>query len=274
MAEDFFQDEPKESGLGEHLEVLRAHLIRILIVFFFFTVLAFIFKSFIFDFIILKPLSADFPTNSLLCKLERFAKLSGLCIENKNYELINIQVSGQFMLHLTVSLALGFLLAFPYILFEFWKFVRPALTGKEKKAAGGFVIYASLMFFAGVVFGYFIITPMAFNFFENYMVSPVLKNQFIIQSYISMLTRSCLAAGIAFELPLFVYILSHAGLTTPKGMKKYRRHAVVALFIIAAILTPADPLSMFMVAIPLLLLYEFSIGISRRVEKKAKKDFA
>jgi sec-independent protein translocase protein TatC len=172
------------------------------------------------------------------------------------------------MLHISVSIASGFVLAFPYILFEVWKFIRPALTVREKSAVRGIIFYASALFFTGLLFGYFIITPLAFSFFGNYIVSESLQNLFSIQSYFSILLKTCIATGIAFELPLIIYFLSRAGIATPAWMKKYRRHAIVILVIFAALITPADPFSMIIVAIPLLLLYEFSVLISKKSQTK------
>jgi len=253
---------------GDHLETLRRHLIRALIVFFIFTVLAFIFKNILFDNILFAPQSADFLFNRWLCMLGETLQTSALCIQDMNFKLINTQVTGQFMMHITISLTAGFILSAPYLLYELWKFVKPALTVKEITAVRGIVMYASLLFFTGVMFGYFIITPLGLNFFGNYVISESLQNLFTIQSYISIVNKSCLTTGLAFELPMVIFFLSHAGIVTPAVLKKYRRHAVIILFIAAALLTPADPFSMILVALPLLLLYEFSIGISRRVYKR------
>lgn len=268
MSDESFRKDDNESGFSDHLEVLRKHLIRIIISVVLFSIFAFIFKSFLFEKIILYPQSADFPFQKLLCKLGNATQLAGLCLQSMNFELINTRVTGQFMLHIRISVAAGFILSFPYVLFEIWKFVRPALTRKERNALKGIVFYASILFFTGSFFGYFIITPLAYYFFGNYTLSSDLHNLFTIQSYLSMLIKSVLASGIAFELPLIIYFLSLAGVVTPGLLKKYRRHAVVILFIIAAILTPADPFSMILVALPLLLLFELSIMISKKSQPK------
>jgi sec-independent protein translocase protein TatC len=261
-------DASDNPGFGEHLEILRKHLIRIIIAVVVFSTLAFLFKTIIFDYILLYPASPDFIFTRILCNLGGLLNTDALCFQEVNFILINISVTGQFMIHITVSIAAGFILAFPYALLETWRFIKPALTHKEKHAVRGFVFYASLLFFTGVLFGYFIITPLALNFFGNYSVSTSLTNQFIIQSYISVIIKSSIATGIAFQLPLVIHILSVAGLATPAGLKKYRKHAIIALFIVAAILTPADPFSMIMVALPLLLLYELSIMVSRKVAQR------
>jgi sec-independent protein translocase protein TatC len=260
--------EHREQGFGDHLETLRKHLFRIIIAIISFSVIAFVFKSYIFDFILLSPQSPDFAFSALLCRLGKAFQTSALCFEKMNFVLINVSVTGQFMLHISVSLIAGVVMAFPYLLWEIWRFIRPALTVVEQTAARGIVFFASVLFFIGLAFGYFIITPLAFSFFGNYVVSNSLENLFTIQSYFSMLTRTCIATGIAFELPLIIYFFSRAGLATPKGLKKYRRHAVIALFLFAALITPADPFSMILVAVPLLLLYEFSILISKNSQPK------
>jgi len=246
---------------GDHLETLRRHLIRALI-------LVFIYKNILFDSVLFAPQSADFLFNRWLCRLGEALQTSALCTQDMNFKLINTQVTGQFMLHITISLTAGFILSVPYLLFELWKFVKPALTVKEIKTVRGIVIYASLLFFIGVLFGYYIITPLGLNFFGNYIISESLQNLFTIQSYISIVSKSCLTTGLAFELPMVIFFLSHAGIVTPAVLKKYRRHAIIILFIIAALLTPADPFSMILVALPLLALYEVSIGISKRVYNK------
>lgn len=268
--EEVYDDGFLAPDFGDHLETLRQHIIRALIVFFILSVIAFVFRNILFDSILFAPQSPDFLFNKWLCRLGQHLNTTDLCIQNMNFILINTQVTGQFMLHITVSITAGFILAAPYLLYELWKFVKPALTEKEIAAVSGIVTYASLLFFLGILFGYFIITPLALNFFGNYIVSENLQNLFTVQSYISIVTKSCLTTGLAFELPMVIFFLSHAGIATPTGLKKYRRHAIVALFIIAALLTPADPFSMILVAIPLLLLYEISIGISQRVYRKKK----
>jgi len=257
-------EEEQNLTFGEHLEDFRRHLLRIIAVVFLLAIVCFLAKSIVFDIIILGPLSPDFVFNRWMCSLGEQTGFYALCMQNFDFELINVQVSGQFMLHLTISFAAGFVLSFPYILFELWKFVKPALSNNEIKKARGIVFYTAILFFTGVLFGYFIIAPLAFNFFGSYVLSESLENKFLIQSYISVLWKSALSTGIAFELPLVVYFTSRLGLTTAQGMRKYRRHAIIALFIVAAILTPADPFSMILVAIPLLLLYELSIFIAKR----------
>jgi len=261
-------EEKDEATFGDHLEVFRKHIMRAVIVVVLMTIIAFSFKTFVFDSFILYPKSPDFISNKIFCKLGELLSVNALCVKEHSYELINIKITGQFMVHIMVSLTLGFIAAFPYVMWELWRFIKPALSKKEQKYSRGIVFYTGALFATGVAFGYFVITPLALNFFSTYEVSSQLGNQFVIQSYISTLTTSCVSTGIAFELPIIIYFLSKIGFTTPRGLKKYRKHAIVVLLIVAAILTPADPFSMILVAIPLLFLYEFSIGISKRVEKK------
>ncbi len=262
------QPENREPGFGDHLETLRTHLIRILIYIVIFSTLGFIFKTFIFDHILFKPVSPDFLFSKLLCKFGRLFNSESLCNDNIRFSLINTQVTGQFMLHIGIAVFAGIVLALPLILFEIWKFIRPALTFKEISSVKGIVFYASVLFFIGLLFGYFLITPLIFSFFGSYVVSASLNNLFTIHSYLSVLIQTCIATAIAFELPLIIFFLSKAGITTPEILKKYRRHAIVVLFIFAAIITPADPFSMILVAVPLLLLYEFSIVISKKSQTK------
>lgn len=256
----------------QHLEELRWHIIRSLAAVVVGAVLAFIFKNMIFDNILLAPKNPDFVTNRMLCRLSDLVHVPALCINQKPLQLISIKMSGQFTTHINISLVSGIILAFPYIFWEFWNFFRPALYEKERKYARGAVSAASLLFMAGILFGYFIIAPLSINFLSSYKVSETVTNQININSYIGSLTSVVLAAGIAFELPIIVFFLSRIGVLTPEFMRKYRKHAIVIILIIAAIITPPDIFSQILVTIPLLLLYELSIFISVRVYKKQAEE--
>jgi sec-independent protein translocase protein TatC len=268
----------KEMSFLEHLEELRWHIIRSVIAIFFFMVLAFIFKTFIFDHIILAPRRADFFTNRILCEFGDYLMRTwnmasnSLCINTKPLNLININMSGQLTTHFAVAMVAGLILAFPVVLWEFWQFFKPALHANEAKYAKGAVMAASLLFFFGVLFGYYMLAPLSLHFLSSYEISPDVINQINVRSYIGTLTSVCLATGVVFELPIIAFFLTKIGLITPTFMRKYRKHAIVLIFIIAAIITPPDVFSQTLVAIPLLILYEVSIFISAGVMKKKQRD--
>lgn len=262
----------KEMSFLQHLEELRWHIIRSILAIVFFMIIAFIFKSFIFGKIILSPKSPEFITNRLLCELGEYLKTTALCINTKQLNLISIKMSGQITTHITVAMVAGLILAFPVILWEFWQFFKPALKPSEAKYAKGAVVAASGLFFIGVLFGYFMLAPLSIHFLSSYEVDPSVVNQINIRSYIGTLTSVCLATGLVFELPIVAFFLTKIGIITPTFMRKYRKHAIVVIFIIAAIITPPDVFSQTLVAIPLLILYEVSIFISARVMKQKEKD--
>jgi sec-independent protein translocase protein TatC len=262
----------KEMSFLQHLEELRWHIIRSILAIVVFMVIAFLFKNFIFGKVILGPKSPEFITNRLLCELGEYLKTTALCINTKPLNLISIKMSGQITTHITVAMVAGLILAFPIILWEFWQFFRPALKPNEARYAKGAVFAASMLFFVGVLFGYFMLAPLSIHFLSSYEVDPSVVNQINIRSYIGTLTSVCLATGLVFELPIVAFFLTKIGIITPKFMRTYRRHAIVVIFIIAAIITPPDVFSQTLVAIPLLILYEVSIFISARVMKQKDKD--
>jgi sec-independent protein translocase protein TatC len=266
----------KEMSFLQHLEELRWHIIRSILAVTVLMIVAFIFKNFLFGTVILGPKSPGFITNRLLCQLGEYLKTPALCINTKPLNLISIKMSGQITTHITVAMVTGVILAFPYILWEFWKFFRPALKPNEARYASGAVLAASMLFFVGVLFGYFMLAPLSIHFLSSYEVDPSVVNQINIRSYIGTLTSICMATGLVFELPIVAFFLTKIGIITPTFMRKYRKHAIVVIFIIAAIITPPDVFSQTLVAIPLLLLYEVSIFISAgvmRQKDKAHKEF-
>ncbi|MZQ49920.1 MAG: twin-arginine translocase subunit TatC [Bacteroidales bacterium] len=256
----------------EHLEELRWHLIRSILAIIVFMITAFILKNLIFDKIILAPKNPDFLTNRLLCRLGHLVNVDALCINSKPVNLINIKMAGQLTTHIIVALVSGLIMAFPYIMWEFWQFFKPALHSNEKKYTRGAVVATSLLFFTGVLFGYFALAPLSIHFLTNYQVSSDVVNQINIRSYIGTITSICLATGLVFELPIIAFFLTKIGVITPPFMIKYRRHAIIVIFIVAAIITPPDVFSQMLVAIPLLALYEVGILISKRVMKKKEKE--
>jgi sec-independent protein translocase protein TatC len=262
----------KEMSFLEHLEELRWHIIRSILAIVVFMIIAFCFKSYLFNVIILGPKSPDFITNRLLCQLGEYLKTPALCINTKPLNLISIKMSGQITTHITAAMVAGLILACPVILWEFWQFFKPALKPNEARYAKGAVLAASFLFFIGVLFGYFMLAPLSIHFLSSYNIDPQVVNQINVRSYIGTLTSICLATGLVFELPIIAFFLTKIGIITPSFMRKYRRHAIVVIFIIAAIITPPDVFSQTLVAIPLLILYEVSIFISARVIKQKDKD--
>jgi sec-independent protein translocase protein TatC len=262
----------REMSFLEHLEELRWHIIRSVLAVVILAIVSFIFKEIIFNKIILAPKNPDFFTNRMFCKFGWFLLNSDiLCINTKPFQLISIKMSGQLTTHVAVSLVSGVILAAPIVLFEFWRFFSPALYSTEKRYAKGAVLWSSLLFFTGVVFGYFMIVPLSIHFLGSYQISEQVVNQIYVRSYIGTLTSIVLASGLIFELPLLTFVLTKIGVITPHFLIKYRKHSIVVIFILAAIITPPDIFSQVLVSIPLLLLFEVGIIISKQVYKKKQK---
>jgi len=252
----------------EHLEVLRGHLLRSLLSIGVFAIVAFLLKDVIFDHILLAPKATDFWTNRMLCKLGDLLNTTKLCINDVEIDLINIDLSGQFKIHLNIAFFGGLILAAPYIFWELYRFIMPALKEKERKYSGGMVYYTSGLFLAGILFGYFMIVPLTLNFLGGYQVSEQVSNQINLRSYIGTVTSLVFATGLIFELPVLVYFLSKVGIVTPKFMRRYRKHAIVVILVVAGIITPPDIFSQILVSIPMYLLYEVSIFISARIQRE------
>lgn len=261
----------KEMSFLGHLEELRWHLIRIAVAVFVFAAIAFLLKGFIFDQILFAPKDPNFSTYRFFCNISKLLNTNGLCIDELPFTFQSLALTEQFSVHLWTSITVGFIIAFPYIIWEFWRFISPGLYEKERKAAGSFITVSSLLFFTGVLFGYYIIVPLSINFLGNYSISDVIERNIKIDSYISLVRSSLLASGFIFELPIIIYFLSKIGLITPQFLKKYRKHALVLVLILSAIITPPDVVSQIIVAIPILFLYEVSIFISKVVVKKEKE---
>jgi len=262
------QKNENEMSFLEHLEVLRWHLIRAFLGIIVFAIIAFIFKDIVFNKVILAPKMPGFITNRLLCEFGRLVNILKLCINSRPLEVISIKMAGQFTMHIMVSLIAGFVVSFPYVFNEFWRFIVPALYSKEKNVAGGAVFYSSALFILGVLFGYFVIVPLSIHFLGSYSVSDQVTNQINLISYVSTIASVVLAAGIIFELPILVYFLTKAGLVTPEFLRKYRRHSLILILALSAIITPPDIFSQVLVAFPLIILYEAGIKISRRIVRK------
>ena len=265
----------KEMSFLDHLEIFRWHLIRSAIAVLFFAIIAFIFKDIVFDVILLGPKDPNFPTYKALCAISQYLGLEdALCLKESPFTLMNITMSGQFSTHVTTSIFAGFIVAFPYVFWEFWRFIRPALHVNESTMARGIVFFSSVLFLLGVLFGYYVIAPLSVNFLGSYQVSSTVANQITLSSFISTVTTVSFANGIIFELPILVYFLTKIGLLTPEFMRLYRKHAIVVILILAAIITPPDVTSQILVSLPLIVLYEISIKISARVIKNQKKNTA
>lgn len=261
-----------EMSFLDHLEDLRWHLIRACLAVVIAGTVAFLAKGFVFDVLLFGPTNADFFTYDILCRLSRFVGVEGgFCFDEMPFTIQSRTMGGQFSAHVWTSITAGFIVAFPYIIYEFWKFISPAMYTNEKNTARGFIFVSSLLFFMGVLFGYYLVTPLSINFLGKYQVSEVVLNEFDIGSYISLVRSSVIACGLIFELPIIIYFLTKIGLVTPEFLRKYRKFALVIVLILSAIITPPDILSQIIVAIPVLVLYEVSIGIARIVTRKEAK---
>jgi len=264
--------ELKEMSFLDHLEDLRWLLIRITVGVILISCLSYFIIDYVFDQIIFGPIHPDFITYRLFCDLTRYigADDGGMCIQEMPFIIQSTELGGQFSIFIWTCITAGFILGFPYILWEIWKFISPALYEKEKKHAVAFICIASLLFFIGVLFGYYLILPLSVNFFGGFNVSSVIKNEFNVDNYMSMVKTSVISCGLIFELPVIIYFLAKIGLVTAQTLRQYRRYSIVIILIVAAIITPPDILSQIIVSIPLLLLYEVSIFIAVLIQKKEK----
>lgn len=262
-----------EMSFLDHLEELRWLLIRSTIAVIIMAFVTYFISDYLFDTIIFGPASPSFFTYTFLCDLShQLGFAESICITEMPFIIQNTEMEGQVNTFVWICVLAGFILSFPYILWEVWKFISPALYEKEKKNAKLFIFTSSLLFFLGVLFGYFVVIPMSVNFVATFKISEVVKNQFALDSYIGMVKTSILASGLFFELPIIIYFLTKLGLVTPDFLRKYWKYAVVIILIIAAIVTPPDVVSQTIVAIPMLLIYEISIWISKIVANKKKEN--
>lgn len=264
--------ELKEMSFLDHLEDLRWLLIRITVGVLVISCLSYFIIDYIFDEIIFAPIHTDFITYRLFCELTTYlgSDDGGMCVKEMPFIIQSTEMGGQFSIFIWTCITAGFILGFPYILWEIWKFISPALYEKEKKNAVWFILTASILFFIGVLFGYYLILPLSVNFFGGFNVSSVIKNEFNVDNYIGMVKTSVISCGLIFELPIIIYFLTKIGLVTAQTLRQYRRYSIVIILIVAAIITPPDILSQVIVSIPLLLLYEISIFIAAFVNKKEK----
>jgi sec-independent protein translocase protein TatC len=264
----------KEMSFLDHLEELRWHVIRSLIAVVIFTIVAFVLAPWIFQNIVFAPARVDFPTFKWLCKLADAIGHESLCVKEIPFKVQSRFMTGQFTMHIMASFIIGLVIAFPYVVWEIWRFIKPGLQVKERKYSRGAVAAVSFLFFSGVLFGYYVIAPWMVYFLANYSISDMIVNEFDITSYVSTVVLLVLGSGLLFQLPVVIFFLSKMGIVTPQFLRKYRKHSVVVILIIAAIVTPPDPLSQIMITIPLYILFEISIIISAIVARQKAKDEA
>ena len=265
--------EEKEMSFLDHLEELRWHIVRSIMAIMVFTVVSFFFTKWIFSNIIFAPANVDFITFKWLCKLgELTGATDTLCAQPFPFKIQSRYMTGQFTMQVLSSFVIGFIVAFPYVFWEIWRFVKPGLRTNEKKNSSGAVMAVSFLFLLGISFGYFILCPMMTWFFSSYSISDVIVNEFDITSYVSTFIALVFGSGLLFQLPVVVYFMTKVGLLTPKFMRTYRRHAIIVILIIGAIVTPPDPLSQILISVPLFLLYEISIFISAYVMRQKRKE--
>lgn len=264
----------KEMSFLEHLEELRWHVIRALAAVVVFTIAAFAMARWIFENIIFAPARVDFPTFQFLCRLGDAIGSEGLCVQDIPFLVQSRNMTGQFTMHIMSSFVIGLVIAFPYVVWEFWRFIKPGLQASERKYSRGAVSSVSILFFLGVAFGYYIIAPWMVYFLSNYSISDMIVNEFDITSYVSTVVMLVLGSGLLFQLPVVIYFLTKFGIVTPEFLRKYRKHSIVIILIIAAVVTPPDPLSQTLITIPLYLLFEISVLISASVAKRKAREEA
>lgn len=261
------ESEEKEMSFLDHLEELRWHIIRSVIAILVIAIVMFVSKDFVFEQIILAPKKEGFFTYQFFCNLSEIT-----CFYPPKFDLITRELGEQFFVHIKVSFWLGLIAAFPYVFYEFWKFIRPGLYQKEQKAARGIVVICSLLFFTGILFGYYTIAPFAITFLAGYQVGEAAINAPTLSSFVNYMTMFTVPSGIVFQLPVFVYFLAKVGLVTPELMRNYRKHAFLMILVMSAIITPPDVITQFLIGIPVFVLYEISIGIAKRTIKKANEE--
>jgi sec-independent protein translocase protein TatC len=263
----------KEMSFLDHLEELRWHIVRSVVAIMIFMILAFFFTPWIFQNIIFAPTRIDFPTFKWLCDLGHYTGSEDtLCAKPFPFKIQSRYMTGQFTMQVLAAFVIGFIISFPYVFWELWRFIKPGLKTNERKGSSGAVAAVSFLFLLGISFGYFILCPMMTWFFSSYSISDVIVNEFDITSYVSTFIALVFGSGLLFQLPVVVYFMTKVGLLTPAFMRTYRRHAIIVILIIGAIVTPPDPLSQVLISLPLFLLYEISIFISAYVVYQKRKE--
>lgn len=254
----------------DHLEILRGHLFRSVLAILAGAIIIAVFKDFFVKKVLLGPTHSDFPTYEVFCRIGKSIHLEkALCMTGLNIQMQSTGVATQFSAFISVMLIGGIVIAFPYIFWEFWRFIKPALTEKELKNTRGVIFWVSFLFFLGVFFGFFIIAPYTLNFFGNFQLDENIENRWTISSYFDTMIPLILGTGLAFQLPLLMILLAKIGVVSATYLKRVRKYSIVVILIVAAIITPGpDVISQMTVAVPLFLLYEVSILLTRRIEKR------
>jgi sec-independent protein translocase protein TatC len=268
----------KEMSFLDHLEELRWHVVKSVAAIFICSIVGFVFVEWIFDHILFAPSKIDFPTFRWMCELGKLVGAEdSLCAKPFNFTVQSRNMTGQFMMSITASFVIGLIVAFPYVFWQIWSFVKPGLYQKEKKSSRGAVAAVSFLFMLGVLFGYYILSPMTIWFLSTYTISPQIVNQFDITSYVSTVVGMVLGCGLLFQFPVAVYFLTKVGMLTPQFMRQFRKHAIVGIVVASAIITPSsDPFTLMLVALPLYFLFEISIFVSaievRRMKRQEEAD--
>ena len=266
-------EKQKDMSFLGHLEELRWHLVRSAAAIFIIGILLFIFQKEVYEHFLLAHRKSDFITYQIFCDFfSLFGFDSTFCNVAFSDNLISLKPTQQLMNAIWSSFILGIILSFPYLLWEIWRFISPGLTKNEIKSSKGFIFIASFLFFCGIAFSFFVIAPISIHFLYNYQISELIQNNFTLDSHIGLVTNMLLGVSILFELPVLIYFLTKIGLVTPDFLRKYRKHSLVVVLILAAIITPPDIASQVIVAIPILILYEISIKVSKIVIKKQQKN--
>jgi sec-independent protein translocase protein TatC len=275
MEEEFDEQLPpkveKEMSFLEHLEELRWHVIRALLAIVVFAIAAFIFREPIWHYVILAPSRADFWTYTMFCKLGNLTGAEFFCIDELPFIIQNRRMTAQFTMALTSSFVIGLIIAFPYAFWEFWRFIKPGLYQNEKQLSRGAVFFVTLLFLSGIMFGYYLVAPISINFLTNFKLDETILNEIDLTSYVSTVMMLVLACGIMFQLPVVVYFLTKAGIITPEFLKTYRKHSIVVILVLSALITPPDVISQILMCFPLLFLYEISILVSSTIQKKEER---
>jgi sec-independent protein translocase protein TatC len=278
MAFKFFNRNPNHAEMSfiDHLEALRWHIVRSVLAIVIIAVVVFIKMDWIFENIITGPLHSNFVSYTWLCRMGHKMHMGdALCLQSiDKLKLQTTTFGSQFISSITIAFICGFIVAFPYVFWEFWRFIRPALSPKELKSSRGAIFWVTFFFLLGIAFGYFLLAPFTFSFLWNYRLgfTGLLETRPTLDDYLDNLVDILVGSGIAFQLPLISYVLTRIGLITPAFLRTYRKYAYVAILFVAAIITPSpDWMSQAIVATPLILLYEISIRISVRVMKQREK---
>lgn len=263
-----------EMSFIDHLEALRGHLFRSVLAIAIGAIVVGIYNKFFIQKVLLGPTHADFPTYGFICRIGKALNLEkALCMQGLGIKMQSTSVAGQFSTWFSVVLIGGLIIAFPYVFWEFWKFIRPALSKKELSKTGGVIFWVSFLFFTGVFFGYFVIAPYTLNFFGNFQLDPNIENRWTVSSYIDTLIPLILGSGLAFQLPLVMVFLAKIGIVSASYLRKVRKYAIVIIMVVAGIITPGpDIISQITVAVPLLLLYEVSIILTKGIEKRRAEE--